>query len=110
MPVREPRITVVAPGGENRISPRVIAYDAGPSGHVNQHLVFYVPEARLLFQTDMAVFRWDGSVESARTQTCRLRAFIREKGLDVDVIVGGHGRPGTLEDLDRAIAQREEGC
>lgn len=100
----------VPEGGEVDIAGRVIAYDAGPSGHSNAHLVFYVPEARLLFQTDMAVFRWDGGVEAAREQTCRLRAFIEEQDLEIDVIVGGHGRAGTLDDLDAAVAAREAGC
>jgi glyoxylase-like metal-dependent hydrolase (beta-lactamase superfamily II) len=111
VPVAAPGFLTVPSGGERPLAGgRVIAYDAGPTGHSDAQLVFYVPDGKLLFQSDMAVFRWDGSVEPGREQTCRLRAFIAEKALDVDVIVGGHGRPGTLADLDEAIRLREEGC
>lgn len=103
-PVDEPAFATIPARGEMTVGGRMVAYDAGPTGHSDAQLVFYVPDAKLLFQSDMTVFRWDGSVEPARTQTCRLRAFIREQELDVDVIVGGHGRPGSLDDLGRAIA------
>lgn len=109
-PVDEPAFATIPARGETTVGGRVVAYDAGPTGHSDAQLVFYVPDAKLLYQSDMAVFRWDGSVEPARTQTCRLRAFIREQELEVEVIAGGHGRPGSLVDLDRAIAQRGEGC
>jgi len=109
-PVTDVTIEAVPTGGEREILKRVIAIDAGPSGHSESHLVFYVPDTGLLFQSDMAVFRWDGSVEPARAQTCRLRKVIDERKLVVRTLAGGHGRPGTMEDLDRAIALRDEGC
>ena len=110
VPATDVTIEDVPPGGELEILGRVIAIDAGPSGHSDAHLVFWVPDAGVLFQTDLAVFRWDGSVEPARAQTCVLRAFIRDRQLEVRTLAGGHGRPGTLADLDLAIALREGGC
>lgn len=109
-PLTNPAIETVPPGGERAFGDRLVIYDAGPSGHVEAHLVFYAPQSRALFQSDMAVFRWDGSVEPARDQACRLRAFIEERSLAVDTIIGGHGRPGDIADLDRAIELREAPC
>lgn len=110
-PAADPEFETVSIGGSTSIGGgRVIAYDAGPTGHSDAQLVFYVPDAKLLFQSDMAVFSWDGSVETARTQTCRLKDFIDETGMEIDIIVGGHGRPGTMADLEQAIAQRAEDC
>jgi glyoxylase-like metal-dependent hydrolase (beta-lactamase superfamily II) len=109
-PLTSPAIESVPPRGERAFGDRLVIYDAGPSGHVEAHLVFYAPGPRILFQSDMAVFRWDGSVEPARDQACRLRAFIEERSLAVDTIIGGHGRPGDVADLDRAIELREAPC
>ena len=92
-----------------RIGP-VQFFDIGPTAHVAEMLVFYLPEQRILFHSDMGRFNDDGSVEPARPQTCALLAFIEDRGLAVDRIVSGHGRPGTLDDLRRSIAMRDAPC
>lgn len=108
-PVEEITLHTVPAGGRLEIGGRVIAYDVG-NVHSREHLVFFVPDAGVLFQSDMAVFLWDGSVEPARDQACRLLAFLEAEQLPVRTIVGGHGRPGTLEDLRAAVALRETPC
>lgn len=84
--------------------------DAGPTAHVQEILLFYFPEQRILFHSDMGRFNDDGSVEPARPQTCTLLSFIERSGLAVDKIYAGHGSPGTMDDLKRAIAMRQTPC
>lgn len=78
-------------------------YDVGPNPHVDEHLVVYIPEEKVLFQGDLVQFRRAGGVEPARPHTMALLRLIEDEGLDVETIVGTHGRPGTLEDLRQAI-------
>lgn len=104
-----PRARVVALSPGQRVGP-VQFLDAGPTAHVKEILVFYFPEHRILFHSDMGRFNDDGSVEPARPQTCTLVSFIERNGLAVDRIYSGHGRPGTMDDLKRAVAMRETPC
>jgi glyoxylase-like metal-dependent hydrolase (beta-lactamase superfamily II) len=92
-----------------RIGP-VRFIDIGSVRHAREHLVFYFPGHGLLFQSDMARFNADGSVEPARPQTCHLLEQIEARGLRVRQIVGGHGRPGTLDDLRQAVAHPRSQC
>ena len=102
-----PEIRILAP--DERIGP-VQFLDAGPTGHAEEHLIFWFPDHRILFHSDMGRFNDDGSVEPARPQTCRLLEFINSRRLDVDRIVSGHGRMGTLDDLRRAVATEGSAC
>lgn len=99
----------VPAGGKREIEGRIVAYDVGNT-HSREHLVFLVTDSGVLFQSDMAVFLWDGSVEAARDQACTLLGYIEAHDLPVETIVGGHGRPGTVEDLRAAVALRETPC
>lgn len=108
-PREEIDLIAVPAGGSHDVAERIVAYDVGNS-HSREHLIFFVPDAGVLFQSDMAVFLWDGSVEPARDQACRLLSFIEEARLPVNTIVGGHGRPGTLEDLREAVRLRDTPC
>lgn len=106
-PATRPRVRALAPG--ERIGP-VQFLDAGPSGHADEHLVFYFPDQRLLFQSDMAFFNDDGSVQPASTATCALVSFVERENLAIDIVVNAHGRRGVVDDLHRALALREEPC
>lgn len=102
-----PTVRALAPN--ERIGP-VQFLDAGPTGHADEHLIFWFPEHRILFHSDMGRFNDDGSVEPARPQTCRLLEFINARRLNVDRIVSGHGRLGTLDDLRRAVTMEGSAC
>ena len=106
-PAGRARVMALAPG--QKIGPvQFLTIDASP--HVDEMLLFYFPEQRILFHSDLGRFNQEGSVEPARPQTCRLWSAIDRNGLVVDKIYSGHGRPGTLDDLRRAIAMREAPC
>ena len=104
-----PAAKVIALARGQQIGPvRFLQIDASP--HVKEMLLFYLPEQRILFHSDLGRFNDDGSVEPARPQTCALWAAIQRHRLDVDRIYSGHGRPGTLADLRRAITKGGTAC
>jgi glyoxylase-like metal-dependent hydrolase (beta-lactamase superfamily II) len=103
----KPSVRVV--NGMEVIGP-VRILDVGPSGHADEHLVFYFPEHRMLFQSDMAFFLDDGSVRPASITTCALIQYIETNSLAVDTVVSAHGRRGTMDDLRRAVELRESPC
>jgi glyoxylase-like metal-dependent hydrolase (beta-lactamase superfamily II) len=102
--------------GERRVfegaGRRVELYDVGPIPHAEEMLVAYLPAERILFQSDL--FNpvtpqdrepiayddpWHGvDIEDTRA----LLAFIRTERLEVERIVGSHGRIGTMEELIEA--------
>ncbi len=106
-PGGNPRVAALSPG--QRVGPvQFLTIDASP--HVKEMLLFYFPEQRILFHSDLGRFNQGGSVEPARPQTCGLWTLIQREGLAVERIYSGHGRPGTIDDLRRAIELRDTPC
>lgn len=105
--VDEPRVRVIH--DRERIGP-VQFLDAGPSSHAEEHLVFYLPELRILFQSDMGRFADGADPEPARDATCALHRLIQRNGLAVDRIIGGHGQPASVDQLERSIDRRATPC
>ena len=84
---------------------RLELYQIGPSPHVDQILIGYLPKERILVEGDL--LDMTGPNPSAGgDDTEQFATKIRELGLEVSIIVPIHGSPvtGTLRDLDRAIA------
>lgn len=107
---REPQIEVME--GDKRVfsdgEHRVEILDFGPNPHAEQLLVAYLPEEKILFQPDLLQVQpppvpvspaWDATVGLARK--------IEELGLDVEVLIGTHGRIGSMADLQAALDSRE---
>lgn len=106
----EVRARVIAVEPDQRIGPvQFVQISALP--HVEEMLLFYLPEQKILFHSDLGRFNPDGAVEPARAQTCALLALIESRrDLPVERIYSGHGMPGTVEDLRKAIDKREQPC
>ena len=91
---------------------RVELHDVGPIPHAEEMLVVYLPEEQILFQSDLFNPVTPGGPEPVAyddpwhgvdvEDTKRLLAFIRERELQVERIVGSHGRVGTLAELEDA--------
>ncbi len=108
VPIDEPSVRLIY--GELALgeSVRVILRDVGPHPHAEEHLVALIPEAGLVYQSDLVQFPADGGVEAARPQTAALVALIDGLDWTVERIVGAHGRAGTVADLRAAVAAAEE--
>lgn len=77
-----------------------------PNSHADGSLMFYLPAERLLFQGDLFYLPERGPVPAAFEISEDLARAIRRHDLQVEKIVGVHGRPATLQDLQEALAKR----
>jgi glyoxylase-like metal-dependent hydrolase (beta-lactamase superfamily II) len=76
-----------------------------PWDHAREEFVFYLPKARLLFEGDLFA-SGQGETPVAQRVAELLARTIRERGLAVETIVGVHGKPRPIGDLDKAIERR----
>ncbi len=83
--------------GRNRIE----LYDVGPNPHAEEILMAYLPEHRLLFLSDVYGHR-DGV--DMPPVLLSLAAVLERLALDVSTVVTAHTEPGTIAELESAIA------
>ncbi len=76
------------------------------SGHSESMLVAYAPESRTVFQGDLFYLPEVGPTPPAFEVGEELAALIQAQKLDVDAIVGVHGRSGKRADLVEALRLR----
>jgi glyoxylase-like metal-dependent hydrolase (beta-lactamase superfamily II) len=81
-------------------------YDVGPYPHVKEELVFYLPHAKLLFVGDIYIWGNRDEVWPASDSALLLAEKLKQWGLDVQRIVGVHGRLRPIEDFYRAVDLR----
>jgi hypothetical protein len=78
---------------------RLVAYNYGArSNHADDFVVFWVPQARMLFETELGWVTVNGKLRASR-RAAPLFKWIDEKHLDVDGIVQSwpmRGEPGTM--------------
>lgn len=78
-------------------------HDIGPTSHVDEIVLAYLPKEQLIFQGDLLILPGRGEPAPANTLTQEfLRAVDRLK-LNAQTIAGVHGRVGTMEDLRKAV-------
>jgi glyoxylase-like metal-dependent hydrolase (beta-lactamase superfamily II) len=69
------------------------------SSHAASHLLMHMPAPKILVQGDMFYLPARGPVPAAFPIVRDLVRQIKALKLDVDSIIGVHGRPGTMADL-----------
>lgn len=87
---------------------RVELYDIGPSPHANEMLIAYLPKQKMLFQADLVLVNQDGTLPAASDSTVHLAEKIQQLGLDVEKIVGAHGRMLTMNEMRTALEKRRQ--
>lgn len=83
---------------------RVVLYEL-PTAHVEGILAAYVPEARLLFTSDVLTPPAPGSGALAALGSAELVAMARSRGIDPDRFAGGHGSVVSWSEVQRAAAR-----
>jgi len=78
-------------------------YDVGPSPHVDEMLVAYLPKEKLLFVSDLFSIPPQGPIPPGTPGNRDFSDKLKKLGLDVQIIAPGHGRIGTLKDLQKAL-------
>ncbi|MDT4897517.1 MAG: hypothetical protein QOH25_2594 [Acidobacteriota bacterium] len=74
------------------------------SPHVSEIIIAYLPKEKLLFEGDMLDISEAGLVPVG-DDTVDLAAKIKQLGLQVEQIIPVHGRMGTIDDLQQAVAR-----
>jgi glyoxylase-like metal-dependent hydrolase (beta-lactamase superfamily II) len=88
--------------GAERVELHMVPWD-----HAREELVVYVPQAKLVFEGDLFA-SGEGQAPIAQRSAELLAETIRARGLDVERIVGVHGRVRPFSELERAIARRRD--
>jgi hypothetical protein len=83
--------------GDDRHS--VELYDIGPSPHADEMIVVYLPQHKILFQSDLFFMANGGTVTPAQDLTIHFAEQIQKLNLNAAKIAGGHGRVATIEEL-----------
>jgi glyoxylase-like metal-dependent hydrolase (beta-lactamase superfamily II) len=81
-------------------------HDIGPTSHIDEIVMAYLPKQKLIFQGDLAILPPRGAVPAANALTAEFAKAIERLGLEVETIAGVHGRVGTMTDLREAVAKR----
>jgi glyoxylase-like metal-dependent hydrolase (beta-lactamase superfamily II) len=81
-------------------------YNIGPYWHAAEELIVYLPQEKLLFEGDLFTSGFGEDVGPAQDHPVLLAEKIKELGLDVQKIVGVHGRLRPIADLDKSIEKR----
>ena len=78
--------------------------DIGPTPHVNEAVVGYLPKQKAVFVADLFTIPPQGPFPPASPALVDFALKIQKEGLAVETIAPGHGRVGTLADLTAALA------
>ena len=81
-------------------------HDIGPTSHVDEIVMAYLPKEKLIFQGDLLILPERGAPSLANTLTEEFARAIDRLRLDVQTIAGVHGPVGTIQDLRAAVAKR----
>ncbi|MGH8458157.1 MAG: MBL fold metallo-hydrolase, partial [Nevskiales bacterium] len=77
----------------------------GPNPHADEMVIAYLPRQKILFQGDLFNPPESGPIGKAQAGTIHLAQKIHELGLQVDKLVGVHGRESTLAELEKNVAE-----
>jgi glyoxylase-like metal-dependent hydrolase (beta-lactamase superfamily II) len=78
-------------------------YDVGPSPHVDEMLVAYLPKDKILFVADLFGIPPQGPIPPGTPANRDLSDKLKKLGIDVQTIAPAHGKVGTIKDLQKAL-------
>lgn len=84
-------------------------FNIGPSPHVDEIVIVYLPKEKILFVTDLMMTR---IVEPFTPQTLTQEDFVkklRRLNLDVETIANGHGWVGSMKSFEEALKSNRTG-
>lgn len=84
-------------------------HDIGPNPHVNEAVIAYLPREKMAFQADLIGLPAQGPLPPASPATVDFVQKVRQRGLQVETIVGSHGRVGTMDEVVKAVEAQAAG-
>jgi glyoxylase-like metal-dependent hydrolase (beta-lactamase superfamily II) len=80
-------------------------YEVGPSPHVDEMVIAYLPKEKLLFVTDLCMTRVTGKIPPRSQTNINFAEKLRQLNLQVDTIANGHGWVGTMTQLQDSLGR-----
>jgi glyoxylase-like metal-dependent hydrolase (beta-lactamase superfamily II) len=78
-------------------------YDVGPSPHVDEVIIAYLPEEKILFVTDLCMTRIKGKLPPPSKTTLDFARKLGKLDLQIQTIANGHGWVGTMAEFRDAL-------
>jgi flavorubredoxin len=78
-------------------------YDVGPSPHVDEMLVAYLPKDKILYVADLFGIPPQGPIPPGTPANRDFSDKLKKLGIDVQTIAPAHGRIGNIKDLQKAL-------
>jgi glyoxylase-like metal-dependent hydrolase (beta-lactamase superfamily II) len=78
-------------------------YDVGPSPHIDELLIAYLPKQKLVFVADVFGIPLYGPIPPGTPANRDFADKLKKLGLDVQIIAPAHGKMGTIKDLQKAL-------
>lgn len=82
--------------------------DIGPGGHTDEMLVAYIPDQRMIFQGDLLNRPANGDPPTINATTVHFAKWLESKKFPVERVIGVHGPPSTIEELQKGVADRNK--
>jgi glyoxylase-like metal-dependent hydrolase (beta-lactamase superfamily II) len=80
-------------------------YEVGPSPHVDEMVIAYLPKEKLLFVTDLCMTRVTGKIPPRSQTNIDFADKLRRLNLQVEKIANGHGWVGTMTELRDSLGK-----
>jgi glyoxylase-like metal-dependent hydrolase (beta-lactamase superfamily II) len=80
-------------------------YEVGPTPHVDEMLIAYLPKEKVVFVADLFGIPAEGPIPPAGASARQFAEKVKALGLQVERIAPAHGRLGTLDDLGAALGK-----
>jgi glyoxylase-like metal-dependent hydrolase (beta-lactamase superfamily II) len=85
-------------------------YNIGPTPHVDEMIIAYLPKEKIAFVTDVFEIYPFGAkhqIGPANPSNIDLARKMEQLGLQPEIIVSGHGRVGSMKDLREALEHKD---
>jgi len=88
----------------------VEVYSVGPTPHVDEMLIYFLPQQKMLFTADHLAQATPafGVVQPASPGTVFMAEKIKELGLDVQTLITAHGGVGSIKNLEVSLLLRKQ--
>ena len=100
-PIDDPQLEPVGGHREFGQTHRVELYEVGPNPHVDEILVAYLPESKLLFVADL--YSYSGQVTPASAMTLAFADRLEELELEIETIIPVHGQQASAADFWESV-------
>jgi glyoxylase-like metal-dependent hydrolase (beta-lactamase superfamily II) len=78
-------------------------YNVGPGPHVEEMVIAYLPQEKILFVSDLCMTRLTGKIPPPSKTNLDFEKKIRQLNLQIQTIANGHGWIGTMAEFRNAL-------